>query len=111
MSAQLTATPLDFVVIVIYFLAILAFGIFFAKYTTSTKDFFFGGQRFSWWLIAMSCVATVVGSYSFMKYSAMGFKYGLSSSMTYLNDWLILPFFVLGWLPIIYFMRVLLRFS
>jgi len=103
---MITATPLDFAVIIIYFLGILFFGAWFARYTTSTKDFFFGGQRFSWWLIAMSCVATVVGSYSFMKYSAAGFKYGLSSSMTYLNDWLILPFFVLGWLPIIYFMRV-----
>lgn len=91
---------------ILYFAAILGFGLFFARYTKTTKDFFFGGQRFSWWLIAMSCVATVVGSYSFMKYSAAGFKYGLSSSMTYMNDWLILPFFILGWFPIIYFMRV-----
>ena len=106
MNTTLTATSLDYIVIAIYFLTILGFGAWFARYTTSTKDFFFGGQRFSWWLIAMSCVATVVGSYSFMKYSAAGFKYGLSSSMTYLNDWLILPFFILGWLPIIYFMRV-----
>ena len=100
------ATSLDWVVLVIYFMAILGFGAWFARYTKTTKDFFFGGQRFSWWLIAMSCVATVVGSYSFMKYSAAGFKYGLSSSMTYLNDWLILPFFILGWFPIIYFMRI-----
>jgi SSS family solute:Na+ symporter len=102
----ITATGLDFFVIVIYFAAIMLFGMWFSRYTTTTKDFFFGGQRFSWWLIAMSCVATVVGSYSFMKYSAAGFKYGLASSMTYLNDWLILPLFILGWLPIIYFMRV-----
>lgn len=100
------ATTLDFVVIVVYFLGILAFGAWFSRYTKSTSDFFFGGQRFSWWLIAMSCVATVVGSYSFMKYSAAGFRYGLSSSMTYLNDWLIMPFFLLGWFPIIYFMRI-----
>lgn len=103
---MIQATPLDFAVIIIYFIGILLFGAWFGRYTKSTKDFFFGGQRFSWWLIAMSCVATVVGSYSFMKYSAAGFKYGLASSMTYLNDWLILPFFILGWLPIIYFMRV-----
>jgi solute:Na+ symporter, SSS family len=51
-------------------------------------------------------VATVVGSYSFIKYSAVGYKYGLSSSMTYLNDWFLLPLFMLGWLPIIYFSRV-----
>lgn len=103
---MIQATVLDYIVIVSYFLIVLAFGAYFVKYTKSTKDFFFGGQRFSWWLIAMSCVATVVGSYSFIKYSTAGFKYGLSSSMTYLNDWLILPFFVLGWFPIIYFRRV-----
>lgn len=102
----MVATTLDFIVIGFYFAAILGFGAWFSRYTKTTKDFFFGGQRFSWWLIAMSCVATVVGSYSFMKYSAAGFKYGLSSSMTYLNDWLIMPFFVLGWFPIIYFMRI-----
>ncbi|MBN22056.1 MAG: sodium:proline symporter [Bdellovibrionaceae bacterium] len=102
----MTATSLDFIVMAVYFIAVLGFGAWFGRYTKSTKDFFFGGQRFSWWLIAMSCVATVVGSYSFMKYSTAGFKYGLSSSMTYLNDWLIMPFFILGWFPIIYFRRV-----
>ena len=106
MGNQVVATNLDFAVIVIYFISVLGFGVWFGKYSKTTKDFFFGGQRFTWWLIAMSCIATVVGSYSFMKYSAAGFKYGLSSSMTYMNDWLILPFFVLGWFPIIYFMRV-----
>lgn len=100
------ATGLDLAVIIVYFIGILAFGSWFGRYTKTTKDFFFGGQRFSWWLIGMSCVATVVGSYSFMKYSAAGFQYGLSSSMTYLNDWLIIPFFVIGWFPIIYFMRI-----
>jgi SSS family solute:Na+ symporter len=98
--------PIDLVVMVVYFVAILGFGSFFGRYTRGTRDFFFGGQRFSWWLIAMSCVATVVGSYSFIKYSTQGFDYGLSSSMTYLNDWFIVPLFVFGWLPIIYFSRV-----
>jgi len=100
------ASSLDFAVIAVYFISILLFGAWFSRYTKTTKDFFFGGQRFSWWLIAVSCVATVVGSYSFMKYSAIGFQYGFASSMTYLNDWLIAPFFLLGWFPIIYFSRV-----
>lgn len=103
---MLRGTTIDIVVIFVYFAAILLFGSWFGRYTKSTKDFFFGGQRFSWWLIAFSCIATVVGSYSFIKYSTAGFKYGFSSSMTYLNDWFLIPFFVLGWLPIIYFARV-----
>ena len=103
---QFIGTPLDYTIVVIYFIGILLFGAYFAKYSKSTKDFFFGGQRFSWWLIAASLVATGIGSYSFIKYAQAGFTYGLSSTMTYLNDWLMIPLFMFGWLPIIYFSRI-----
>ena len=99
-------TNLDLIVIFVYFVAVLAFGLYFGAYTKSTKDFFFGGQRFAWWLIAFSCVSTTVGSYSFSKYSAMGYKYGLSSTQSYLNDWFWMPLLLLVWLPIIYYARV-----
>ncbi len=105
-TTTVTGTQLDSLVVIFYFVAIFGFGAFFAKFTRSTKDFFFGGQRFSWWLITFSCVASVVGSYSFIKYSAAGFQYGMSSSMSYLNDWIVMSFLLLGWLPIIYFSRV-----
>ena len=54
----------------------------------------------------MSIVATGVGSHSFVKYSAKGFEHGFSSSMTYLNDWFFVPFFMFGWLPIIVYSKV-----
>ncbi len=98
--------PVDFAIIIAYFIFILGFGSLFGRYTRTTKEFFFSGQRFAWWLIALSCVSMVVGSYSFIKYSAVGFSYGLSSTMTYLNDWFLAPLFMLGWLPIIYYSRV-----
>lgn len=100
-------TRLDYWVIIGYFVLIFGFGFAFARFTRSTKDFFFGGQRFSWWLITFSCVASVVGSYSFIKYSAAGFRYGTSSTMAYMNDWIVMSFLLLGWLPIIYFNRVM----
>ncbi|MFC2167411.1 sodium:solute symporter [Acidobacteriota bacterium] len=105
-TTTVMGTQLDFLVIIGYFVLIFSFGFFFARFTRTTKDFFFGGQRFSWWLITFSCVATVVGSYSFIKYSAAGFRYGMSSSMSYLNDWIVMSFLLLGWLPIIYFGRI-----
>ena len=86
-------TPLDYVVIAGYFLLVLGFGSVFGRHNRSTRDFFFGGQRFSWWLVALSMVATLVGSYSFIKYSAMGHRYGLASSTAYLNDWVWMPLF------------------
>ncbi|HNQ22032.1 MAG TPA: sodium:solute symporter family protein [Phycisphaerae bacterium] len=105
-QAQARGTTLDYVIIIAYFVGILGFGTFFGRTTRTTRDFFFGGQRFSWWLIGFSMVATGVGSYSFIKYSQKGFEYGMSSSMTYMNDWFFVPFFMFGWLPIIYFARV-----
>ena len=54
-------TPIDYAILVVYFAGILGFGAYFARFTKSTQDFFFGGQRFSWWLIAASLVATGIG--------------------------------------------------
>lgn len=96
----------DWVVMVVYFLLIMLFGTYFGRYNRSTKDFFFGGRRFKWWLIAFSIVATGVGSHSFIKYSAKGFENGLSSTMTYINDWFFIPFFLFGWLPIIVYTKI-----
>lgn len=99
-------TSTDWIVMVVYFVAIMLFGSYFGRYNRSTKDFFFGGRRFSWWLIAFSIVATGVGSHSFVKYSAKGFEHGFSSTMTYINDWFFIPFFLFGWLPIIVYSKI-----
>lgn len=102
----LNITTLDQVLVVVYFLFVFGFGAYFGRYIKSTSDFFFSGRKFAWWIIAFSMIATVVGSYSFIKYSAAGFQYGLSSSMSYLNDWFFMPLWMFMWLPIIYFTRM-----
>jgi SSS family solute:Na+ symporter len=99
-------TTTDWIVMIIYFIGIMLFGSYFSKYNRTTSDFFFGGRRFAWWLIAMSIVATGVGSHSFIKYSAKGFEAGFSSTMTYMNDWFFVPFFIFGWLPIIVYTKI-----
>lgn len=106
MSESIVGTGLDQVIIVTYFVIILLFGSYFGRYAKTTSDFFFGGRRFAWWLITVSIVATGVGSHSFIKYSSKAFQYGFSSTMTYMNDWFFMPFFMFGWLPIIYYTRV-----
>ncbi len=103
---RVLGTPLDYGIMVGYFLVMLFVGTFFGRGQGGTKDFFFGGQRFSWWLIAFSLVATTIGSYSFVKYSRIAYNYGLASTQTYLNDWFWLPLLLFGWLPILYFGRL-----
>jgi SSS family solute:Na+ symporter len=106
MTDQMIAAPIDIAIMLAYFMAVVGFGLLFGSYAHTTRDFFFGGQRFAWWLIAFSGVATTIGSYSFVKYSAAGYSYGISSSQAYMNDWFWIPLLIFVWLPIIYFMRI-----
>ena len=99
-------TGIDRVVILVYFLLVMGFGAYFGKYSKTTSDYFFGGRRFTWWLITISIVATGIGSHSFVKYSTKAYQYGFSSTMTYMNDWFFMPLFMFGWLPIIYYTKV-----
>jgi len=76
------------------------------KFSSTTSDFFFGGRRFTWWLVGMSCVATLVGSYSFIQYSEVGYSRGMPSLGPYTNEWFALPIFLGAWLPICYYNRL-----
>ena len=98
--------PIDYLIMAAYFVAMLVIGTWFGRGQQTTKDFFFGGQRFSWWLISFSLIATTIGSYSFVKYSKVAFGYGIASTQTYLNDWFWIPLMLFGWLPILYFTRL-----
>ena len=106
MNTLIPTTGLFWGILTCYVFFVLGAGLFFARNNKSTEDFFFGGRRFSWWLIAMSMLATGVGSHSFAKYASKGFEYGFSSTMTYMNDWFFMPLLLFGWIPIIYYMKV-----
>ncbi len=90
----------------VYVAIITGFGTYFARFNKNINDFFYSGNRFSWWLPAASMMATGIGSYSYLKYSQQGYDTGMSSTMIYLNDWFLAPFFLFGWLPIIYYGRI-----
>ncbi len=98
--------PIDYIIIVGYMLGILLFGILFSRYHSSTKEFFLAGQRFPWYMISFSAVASLVGSYSFIKYSEAAYKFGLSATTGYMDDWWWVPIWMFGWIPFIYYSRV-----
>lgn len=95
-------TTIDTVILVGYFLLVTLIGLLGATKSHTTADYFFAGRRFGWFPIAMSCVATVVGTYSFVKYSSVSFQYGFAASQNYLNDWMWIPIFLGAWLPILW---------
>ena len=95
-----------FGLVIFYFILITGFGTYFARFSRNINDFFYSGQRFAWWIPAISMLATGIGSYSYLKYSQQGITTGMSSAMTYTNGWFMMPLFMFGWLPIIYFAKV-----
>lgn len=105
-TSGFVGTWVDIAVLVGYFVVVVGVGSYFARFTRTSTDFFFGGRRFKGWLVALSCVATTIGSYSFLKYSSVGYQFGFASTMTYLNDWFWMPLWMLVWLPIIYYGRI-----
>jgi len=92
----------DIVVLVLYFAAVTSFGFLSGRATKSTHDFFFAGQRYGWFLIAMSCIATVVGSYSFVKYAGLAYEFGVAGTQNYLNDFMWVGLFIGAWLPLLW---------
>ena len=54
----IATSELFWVILAGYVFFVLGAGLFFARNNQSTEDFFFGGRRFSWWLIGMSMLAT-----------------------------------------------------
>ena len=65
---------LDLLVVVIYLLAITAFGAHFGKSQHTLHDYFLGGQRLPWWAIAFSVVSAETSVLTII--STPGIAYG-----------------------------------
>lgn len=71
---------LDFLIFILYFLAMLAFGAFFMRSSKSKEDYYVGGRGMSRWHIGLSVVATDVGGGFSIGLGGLGFVIGLSGS-------------------------------
>ncbi len=68
-----TFGPVNFSVLVIYLVAMVGVGVWFAARNRSTDDFFRGGQRVPWWVAGMSIYATMLSSITYMSIPAKAF--------------------------------------
>jgi SSS family transporter len=72
-----TLGPADYIVLVGYFLLMLAIGGYFYRYMKGMKDYFSGGNRIPWWLSGASYYMSSFSVFAFVAYSAMAYKYGI----------------------------------
>ena len=92
---------LDWVVISVYLLALVAMGLYFAGREHTTDDFFLAGRRIPWWAAGISIFATQLSAITFMAIPAKAYAtdwvYFVQSMgivvLAPIVAWLFLPFF------------------
>ena len=67
-------TVVDFVILVVYLLAVLLAGLHFSKREMKGKEFFKGDGTIPWWVTSVSIFATLLSPISFL--SLAGNSYG-----------------------------------
>lgn len=74
-------TPVDYLVVCAYLLAITLFGSWFARFQKTTTDYFLTGRSVPWWAICFTIVATETSTLSFVGVPASAY----TGNMTFLQ--------------------------
>ncbi len=94
-------SPLDWVVLVSYVSAIVAFGVWAGRGSRKVDDFFLAGRRMRWWAVGLSVMATQISAITFVGTTGqaytdgmrfLAFYFGLPFAMVILCATLV-PFF------------------
>jgi len=96
-------TTLDQVIIVVYLLAMLGVGVYYAFRTTDSDDYLLGGRRMPSWAIGLSLFATILSTISFLAWPGEIIRHGpaiLCQVLAYP-----VAFVIVGWFLIPLIMR------
>ncbi len=97
---------LDYTLIVIYLLAMVAIGLWFSGEQVSTREFFFASRGMSWFPLGMSLMATLISALTYTGLPAQSYSVGLKTLLMPLSVWLILPIMVYWVLPLYHGLRL-----
>lgn len=75
-------TALDYAVIVIYLIAVIALGSAFSRRKESTEGYLLGGRRMPWWLIGVAYIASLLSTISMVGAPGEGYKNGLTAGLS-----------------------------
>ena len=68
---------IDWVIIVLYFVFIIAIGVYVKKFTRSGKDFFLAGRRNSAWVAGLAFLSANLGALEILGWTGGAAKYGM----------------------------------
>ncbi|MFT7352000.1 MAG: SSS family solute:Na+ symporter [Flavobacterium sp.] len=87
---------IDYLIFVVYMMAMLGVGFYFYRKNTSSEDFYVSGRNMSSWHIGLSVVATDVGGGFSIGLGGLGFTMGISGS------WMLFTGLIGAWLSAVF---------
>ncbi len=97
MNFSLNIHPLDGAIVILYMLAVLAFGLWIGRGQRTSSDYFLGGRSIPWGVLLLSIVATETSTVTFL--SLPGIPAAINGNLTFLQ---IAIGYIVGRLLIIY---------
>src|SRR3982750_3723750 len=79
----LSLSPVDLLIIGIYFVMVLGIGLYLKRFTKTGEDFFLAGRDMSSWIAGLSFVAANLGSLELMGWAASAYQYGILATHWY----------------------------
>ncbi len=79
----LTLSPIDLVIIGLYFVVVLGIGLYLKRYTKTGEDFFLAGRDMTSWVAGLSFVAANLGSLELMGWAGSAYQYGILAAHWY----------------------------
>src|SRR3974390_1845556 len=71
-SRLLSLSPVDLIIIIIYFALVLGIGFYLRRYAQTSEDFFMAGREMTAWIAGLSFLAANLGSLELMGWGAAG---------------------------------------
>lgn len=96
---NVTLSWLDYLVLLIYLVALLTVGIYLAKKNQSNADIFLGGRSLKWWQIGFSMFSANAGPTMLVGFASIGFSQGIVGSNFEWLAWIFLLMLAMFFLP------------
>jgi len=97
-ASLLRLTSIDLMIIVIYFIVVLAIGFYLKRFAGTGENFFMAGRKMTAWIAGLSFISANLSSLETMGWSAMAYQYGMLGAHAYL----------IGAIPAILFLAVIM---
>jgi SSS family solute:Na+ symporter len=106
-----TFSTLNYIILAVYLLAMIAIGVWFAGKNKTTEDYFLAGRKMPWLVVGMSMYASLTSAITFMALPSTAYNENISFLVVSLISPLVAPFLVLIFYPFYHRLRVVTSYE